>query len=137
MVMKILYVCKANVGRSQMAEAFHRSFYPEDTISSAGTQVNVMEGQRIGDYDKANLVWEIMDEEGIDVRGYVRNQLNEKIVKEADRVVIMVDKKEWPDYLLNNPNVEYWDIKDPAWTGLEFHTKTRDLIKQRVKDFSR
>ena len=35
--MKVLYVCKANISRSQMAEALHKNRYHKDEIKSAGT----------------------------------------------------------------------------------------------------
>ena len=132
--MKILYVCRANVGRSQMAEAFHRTFYPVDKVVSAGTHVHDNEGKAIGEDLKARFVWEVMDEEGIEVRDYKRNQLTEQISDEADKIILITHPRDWPDYLINDPRIVYWDLEDAKGTDFDFHVKTRDEIKSRVKD---
>ena len=132
--MKVLYVCRANVGRSQMAEAFHKKFYPEDIVSSAGTHVNENEGKTIGSHEKARYVWEVMDEEGINVRNYKRNQLTPQMVEEADKVVVITEKENCPDYLKDSSKAIYWNIGDAKGTDYDFHIKTRNKIKSKIEE---
>lgn len=128
--MKILFVCKANVGRSQMAEAFARNL-GLDAIS-AGTDVGEKSGRKIGDDEKARFVWEAMNEEGIDVRNYIRKQLTADLVTKADKIIVMTEKQFCPDYLLSSKKAGYWEISDAKGTDYQTHLRTRDEIKRRV-----
>ena len=131
--MNILFVCKANVGRSQIAAALFNKYSKRNKAKSAGTHVGEKEGQTIGENEKAKFVWTVMDEEGIDVRNNKRIQLTPEMVEEADKVVMIVDKKDWPDYLKESDKVIYWNLEDAKDTDYEFHVKTRDLIKKKIK----
>ena len=46
--MKVLFVCLANVGRSQMAEAFFNRL-SRHQAGSAGSRVSAQEGQNLAD----------------------------------------------------------------------------------------
>ena len=131
--MKVLFVCKANVGRSQMAEAFFNNYTRNHKSTSAGTEVKDKEGQTIGQNEKARFVWEVMDEEGIDVRNYKRKQLTSQMVERADQVIVITEKEFCPDYLLKSPKAIYWEIPDAKGTDYETHVKTRDDIKTLVR----
>ncbi|HKZ34057.1 MAG TPA: low molecular weight phosphatase family protein [Candidatus Nanoarchaeia archaeon] len=131
--MKVLFICRANVGRSQMAEALFNKYSKNHKAKSAGTHVEEKEGHTIGEKETANFVCEVMNEEGIDVRKNKRKQLTPKMVEEANKVVIITDKKDWPDYLKKSDKVIYWNLQDAKDTDYDFHIKTRDWIKKRVR----
>jgi protein-tyrosine-phosphatase len=76
--MNILFICKANVGRSQMASAFFSMLSKKNKSTSAGTQVGEKEGQIVGDNEKTKLLVKVMDEKGIDIRNFKRKQLTPK-----------------------------------------------------------
>lgn len=130
--MKVLYVCRANIGRSQMAEAFHK--FRGGKAESAGTQVNENEGQTIGENEKARYVWEVMDKEGINIRNYKRKQLTPQMVEEADKIVVITEKEGCPDYLKDSSKTIYWDMEDAKGTDYDFHIKTRNRIKSKVEE---
>ena len=131
--MKILYVCQANVGRSQMAEALHKKIYPEDIVSSAGTNVNGHEEKIIGRLEKAIHVIDAMKEEKIDLRYYKRKQLTEKMVEDAEKIIMITDPKNWPHFLVGNSKLEYWNILDPKGRDYQFHIKIKNEIKTKIE----
>lgn len=125
---KVLLICKSNTGRSQMAAAFLRKMKPELFVMDAGNQVNERAGSIIHEY-----VIEVMSELGFDLSKQTRKQLTPDMVTEADKIIVMDDKENLPDYLLNSGKVIFWDIEDAAGTDLEFHRKIRDQVKDLVE----
>lgn len=134
--MKILFICKGNVGRSQIAEAlFRRRFGDTHETVSAGTQLSGPE-QPIGELmPQIQEVLEVMKEEGLDVSLAIRNQLTETMLDAADKAIVIMDHEEpLPDYLTRSPKLVHWAIPDPKGQSLEFTRKVKDEIKQRIED---
>lgn len=126
--MKVLFVCKSNVGRSQMAETIFNNSYKRPVSMSAGLQPGEWEGKEIS---LAKNVVSCMNEIGFDISKNVSKKITKEMVDKSDKIIIM-EKKHWPDYLKNNPKVEYWEIPDAAGTDLLFHRKIRDQINIKV-----
>ena len=131
--MKVLFVCRGNVGRSQIAKAFFNKYSIDSDASSAGTHVRENNGQRISDIKEAEFVCMAMDKEGIDVREFQRRQLNKEDLANFDRIIVMTNE-DLPGYLMHNPKVIFWNIENPKGKDYESTAKTRDLIKEKVKD---
>ncbi len=133
--MKILFVCRGNVGRSQMAEVLLRKLTDKFEVSSAGTKLSGPE-QSLQDLSPAtDVVITSMKEEGLDISANIRKQLTQEMATVADRIILTIDENDpVPDYLVNNPKVEIWNIPDPKGLDLEATSKIRDLIKVKVKD---
>lgn len=134
--MKILFICKGNVGRSQMAEAlFRKKFGNQHEVFSAGIKLSGPE-EPIGNLlPHIQEVLDVMSEEGIDVSTAIRTQLTEAMVKEADKVVAIIeDEEKLPDYLLNSPKLVRWNVPDPKGQNLEFTRKVKDEIKRKIAD---
>ena len=143
--MKILFVCRANVGRSQMAQAFFDSLSTHES-ETAGTMVAELrkEGQTLAGRAReleptaaVNFVIEVMRLEGLDVSQNVRNQLTPQMVHSADKIVVIEEKASWPDYLLSSDKVLFWDMEDVVDQDLEFTRNTRDELKRRVEELVR
>ncbi len=135
--MKILFICKGNVGRSQIAEAlFRKKFGDEHTAVSAGTKISGPE-EPIGNlFPQIYEVLEVMNEEGIDVSTSVRTQLTEKMVNEVDKVVAIIEDDEiLPEYLLTSPKLLRWNVPDPKGKDLKFTREVREEIKRRIDLF--
>ena len=133
--MKILFVCKGNVGRSQIAEGLFRKLHPDIEVVSAGTALSGPE-QPIGELIPGiQEVLDVMQEEGVDVSGYARKQLTEEMVHEADKViVIMEDAAPLPEYLKESSKVVCWSVPDPKGKDLEFTRGVKDQIKGLIKE---
>ncbi len=120
---KILFACRENAGRSQMAKAFAR-YHAGGEIEAlcAGSQPA----------EKINPVMvEAMQESGIDV-AFVRPRSIDAVVADVkpDKIITMGCGEECPFI----PGVEYedWDLPDPAGKPIEFVRMVRDEIEKRV-----
>lgn len=125
--MKILFICDGNVARSQEAELFVNSLSDgQHQATSAG--INPRIGKPIDP-----LVIQVMNEIGYSMNGNVRKLFNEGMASDVDVVVSFVSASELPGFIRNISDVRYWDVQDPKGESLDFHRKTRDLIKSKVE----
>jgi protein-tyrosine-phosphatase len=127
--MKVLFICKSSVGRSQMAAALFNKLSSAHAADSAGYDVGEKAGQSLHE-----MVFKSMGEKSHDLSKNTRRQLTKDIASQADYVVVMHNTGDkLPDFLTSS-NVEYWDIKDPKGSDLETHRIVRDQIEQRVRE---
>ncbi len=127
--MDVLFVCRGNNGRSQMAEAMFNRL-SRNRATSAGVEVGMEsnEGSPINP-----LEIRIMDEIGYDISRSARRQLTKEQAEEADIIVSMVGKDSMPDYLKNSKKVIYWDVETSRDRSYKFQVMTRDKIKKLVE----
>jgi protein-tyrosine-phosphatase len=119
----VLFVCRHNAGRSQMAQAFFERHAPADLqAESAGK-------------DPAKRIWpevvEAMAEVGIDLSGRRPKKLLPEMQLHADWAVTLACGATCP---FVPTTVEDWDIPDPAGKSLEEVRMIRDAIEARVRD---
>jgi protein-tyrosine-phosphatase len=137
--MKILFVCRGNVGRSQIAEEIFKQLVGGNyTVSSAGTSVydkegNSQDGKKLGDLAAANEVINSLKEIGVEVRDNVRTQITPEMVAEADKIIVMAEPETIPDFLKNSNKVNYWEVEDPKGMDQENTNKIRDQITVLIK----
>jgi protein-tyrosine-phosphatase len=134
--MKILFICRGNVGRSQMAKALANKYLSIDAMS-AGTRVPTegpgKEGMHLEDIPVAAPVIRCLREmEGIDVSRSQNKQLTPAMLTGMDKVVVMAELETWPDFLKESDLVEYWEIEDPFNRSYAFYGETLRQIKTRV-----
>ncbi len=138
--MKILCICRANVGRSQMLAGLLEQMMPHHTILSAGTKtVSSITGEsRHGTYLRdtkgAEKIIDVLKEVGIEWSNAMRTQLSPEMLEGIDLVVVMAEPEHIPEYLNKHPKMVYWEVKDPKGTPIEFHRETRDKIKRLVEE---
>jgi protein-tyrosine-phosphatase len=131
--MKILFVCRANVGRSQIAEAFFNRLSKKNTGFSAGTHAGIYQGKPVKEFDP---VMRCMAELGYDLSEKVSKQITPKMAKEADKIIVLNDKADMPSYV-ELSKVELWDVEDGKDRSYEFHCRMRDKIKVLVEELVR
>jgi len=125
--MNVLFICGANVGRSQIATAFFNRLSKSHKAVDAGIHVNEHEGESLHKF-----VIQCMFELDYDLSKNTRKQLIPWMVKEADKIVIMADKMALPDFI-DMSKVVFWEIDDPKNKSLEYHRLIRDQIKSSVE----
>ncbi len=132
--MEYLFICKGNVGRSQIAEGLYKKFYPDKDVFSAGIKISGPE-QPIGELmPNIKEVLDVMTEEGIDASGFIRKQLTEEMLAGADKAVVIIeDEEELPEFLANSPKLTRWNVPDPKGKDLEFTRKVKDTIKNHIE----
>ena len=135
--MKVLFVCNANVGRSQVAEALFNQLFREPAISAGTVADAIVErtkpaSRRLKDGGSSAITY--MNEEGVDISESLRDQLTPEMVQEADKVVVMADDDNWPNYLRNSDKVVVWTIEDTRGMDPDSARPLYDEIKRRIQD---
>ena len=130
---RVLFYCKHNSCRSQMAEAYLKHFAGDQfDVYSAGLSPELIHP----------FVWEVMEEDGISLRGQTSKSIDLYLGRELFDTIIIVcqsGEAECPRMYPFALNVERWPLSDPAQvTGgkdemLEAFRQTRDEIKRRVQ----
>ena len=128
--MKILFICRANVGRSQMAEAIFNKLTKKHSATSAGLEPHELENKNI---NEAKKVLECMKEIGCNLENKISKRLTKVMVENADKIIILGEKNNWPSFLENTDKIEYWEVEDAVYKNLEGHRKVRDEIKLAVE----
>jgi arsenate reductase len=130
--MKVLFVCYANVARSQMAKAMYDRL-TGDQSESAGTFVDYP-GQRLGVRTVASGALASMNEIGIDMGDQVRTQVTEEMLEEYDKVVVMSEPDRTPAWLSASSKAEFWSVEDPRAKPRDEVKAIRDEIGRRVAE---
>src|SRR5689334_3157555 len=115
--MKVLFVCRANVGRSQMAEGLYNKRIPGGS-DSAGTIVE-NEIEKLKDRFSAINAVKVMQEIGVDMGDNTRTQVTAEMLDNYDKIIVMAEPENIPDYIKNHPNFEYWEIEDAKDKSLD------------------
>ena len=122
---RVLFLCRENAGRSQMAEAFLQHYAGDKfDAESAGDQPAL---------EINPLAIEAMAEHGIDL-AFRRPRGMDQIAdggRSFDLVVQMGCEQSCPLTLAER--VENWELEDPAGKPLEFVRMIRDQIEQKIK----
>jgi len=139
--MKILFICRGNVGRSQIAEAvFDKITEGKHVVMSAGTWVhdkegNSKDGQLLKDIPGAEKIIITLNDIGINASENKRTQLTPEILSDSDKVVVMAESHTIPDYLNNRKDAIYWEVEDPKEMNQEETDKIRVQIENLIKKF--
>lgn len=120
----VLFVCRHNTGRSQMAEAYLRHF--------TGSRVEVASAGTIAADVPDPGVVAAMAEDGIDISAARPKLLDAASADRADRVITMGCDVE------GIPRVDDdWGLPDPKGQPPERVREIRDLVKQKARDLAR
>ena len=131
-MIKVLFICKGNVGRSQMAEAIFNSLASNKAIAtSAGVDPGSYEGKRIS--EAGPNVTACMKDIGLNVSDKVSKKLTKDMYNSADVIVSMVNKDVLPSHLQSSAKLVLWDITDPKSMDYAGHVAIRDRIYKKVK----
>jgi arsenate reductase len=117
--LRILFVCRHNTGRSQMAEAYLRELVGDRfEVRSAGTIA--------ADRPDPGVI-AAMAEDGLDISGARPKLLDESIVEQADRIISMGCD------VAGVPRIDDdWGLPDPKGQPPERVREIRDMIKEKV-----
>jgi len=120
----VLFVCKHNTGRSQMAEAFLRRFAGDDVeVASAGTIA--------ADRPDPGVV-AAMAELGMDITHARPKLIDPAMLARADRVITMGCDVE------GVPRVDDdWALPDPKGQPPERVREIRDLVSKKAADLAK
>jgi len=141
--MKVLFICKFNVGRSQIAESFFNKFTRRHHAISAGIDSYYLKkyGNKISDIPHEPVL-DVMSEIGINMTKKKIKMVNKKMVKNSNIIIALMRKdrakKDLPKYILSSPKFRIWETKDVSGrqnisSMIEAHRRNRNKIQNLVK----
>ena len=146
--MKVLFVCRANIFRSRVAEYFFNKYSKKHTADSAGTEAERYSGFIIGEEvlrqfpGAKSMLEKFVFAEDI-MKGRPK-QLTPEMFEEHDKVVFLLEKEdEIPGFARGSKKTIFWEIEDGAkkdgklnsYENIvsivnEIETKVRELISE-------
>ena len=125
---EVLFVCQANVGRSQMAEGFYNHFTKSNSSCSAGVD-NVSE--KYGGIPTPKIQ-QIMREKGVDLSSHRIKQITPELLDTVKSIVVFCEESICPTYLLGHSMTTFIPVQDPYMMEIEGMRNIRDEIEQVV-----
>lgn len=123
---KVLFVCRENACRSQMAAAFARQM--------AGDRFEVESAGNAPAETVNPMMEKVMAEKGIDMAYLKPSAISDLPDKwQPDAVVSMGCEVVCPTF--QGAVTEDWDLPDPAKESIDFMRNVRDQVEKRVKGF--
>ncbi len=123
--MNVLFVCKFNVFRSQVAEAYLKKINKRVNVKSVGVIREVKGFPKVGKIAKTK---------GLKLKGKSEG-LNTKVIKWADVIVIVADNV--PKGIFTKKKVLVWKVKDVYPKECNEVKKRMKIIKQIMKKVDR
>ena len=121
---KVLFACRENACRSQMASAFAQL--------TAGDKLDVLYGGSEPAQQVNPDMVTVMHEKGIDMGFRVPQSIDAAISHGTpDYIITMGCEEEWP--FVPGARKLDWDLPDPAGKAVEFMRDVRDKIEKRVQ----
>jgi multimeric flavodoxin WrbA len=122
---KVLFACRENACRSQMASAFAQSI--------AGDKLDALNGgSQPADKINADMA-KVMEEKGIDMAFRIPRTIDAAISNNSPDVIVTMGCGEECQYVPGARRQD-WDLPDPAGKPIEFMRDVRDEIEKRVKN---
>ncbi|MDY6898700.1 MAG: arsenate reductase, glutathione/glutaredoxin type [Cyanobacteriota bacterium] len=121
---KIMFVCKKNSRRSQMAEAFARTLGEGKIgVTSSGLESSFVDPKTI----------EIMSEIGIDISNQKSKPLSDFNPDDYDAVISLCGcGVNLPPEWVTRDIFEDWQLEDPEGKDIETFRRIREEVKERV-----
>lgn len=122
---KVMFVCKKNSRRSQMAEGFARTLGAEKiSVTSSGLEASYIDP----------LTVQVMADIGIDISNQTSKALGDFKPQDYDVVISLCGcgvnlPAEW----VTREVFADWQLEDPEGESMETFYKVRDLVKERVE----
>ena len=140
--MKVLFVCHGNVGRSQVAQVhFDQISQHESLCAGTGVDENIatrnLQGRKLKDLPLQRSVDYIQKEFGVDLSERERKQLTPEMIDETDKIIVINEKENWPDYLIEGGKVVFWDIQDARGRDEALAHQVYSQVRQRVDELVR
>jgi protein-tyrosine-phosphatase len=129
--MNVLFVCQANVGRSQVAMELYRKAGGQ--ADSSGTKVDTP-GATLAERPSSATIVEIMREKhNVDMIHNVRTQITEQNATGYDKIIVMAEKETVPDWLFADSRAEFWTIDDPKGPDVATTNRIVQEVEQHLQ----
>lgn len=133
--MNTLFICQANVGRSQAAMELYRQ--KGGNASSAGTKVD-MPGTTLAERPGAVNIMQVMREDyDVNMIHNLRIQVTEDIAKDFDKIIVMAERDTVPEWLFKDERSVFWAVDDPKGQDVPTTRRIVNEIKQKIDELVR
>lgn len=136
---KVLFICNANVARSQIAEIVFNSLCKERGLKHKAESAGLSPGKYKGVPVRESSLntKDGLEEAGFSLKDEKSKKITKTAVKKADKVILMTNKGEIPDYVSElsegkEGKLVLWNIEDPKHRDLNFYRKVIDEIHIKV-----
>lgn len=121
---KVMFVCKKNSRRSQMAEGFAKALDANKiAVSSSGLEASQVDPVAV----------QVMSEVGIDISNQTSKPLSDFNSKDYDAVISLCGcGVNLPEAWVLREVFEDWQLDDPEGESIETFRRVRDEVKERV-----
>jgi arsenate reductase (thioredoxin) len=121
---KVMFVCKKNSRRSQMAEGFARILGAgKVSVNSSGLEASHVDPKSV----------DIMSEVGIDISNQTSKALSDFSAEDYDAVISLCGcGVNLPEEWVLRDVFEDWQLDDPEGQSIEVFRRVRDEVKERV-----
>lgn len=122
---RVMFVCKNNSRRSQMAEGFARQLARENiSVTSAGLEASYIDP----------LTVEVMSEVGVDISSQKSKSLSDFHPEDYDAVISLCGcGVNLPESWVLREVFQDWQLEDPQGQSIETFRQVRSQIKKRVE----
>ena len=126
---KILFICEANVGRSQIAEAFYNYYSKGKNAQSAGV-IDV--GKKYNFIPHSDVI-NVMKEKEINISHQKIKMVNPSILEDTEEIVVLCKPGILPEFIKESTiKLSCYEISDPYKRTFDELRKVRDEIEQIV-----
>ncbi|MBD2608765.1 arsenate reductase, glutathione/glutaredoxin type [Scytonema hofmannii FACHB-248] len=121
---KVMFVCKKNSRRSQMAEGFARTLGEgKISVNSSGLEASHVDPKTV----------DIMSEIGVDISNQTSKALTDFQAEDFDAVISLCGcGVNLPEAWVLREVFQDWQLDDPEGQPIETFRRVRDEVKQRV-----
>jgi protein-tyrosine-phosphatase len=134
---KVLFICKGNWFRSQIAAAVYNKLTNSDDADSVGTYTGAPdepEGQILSNLFHTPFFFETMEKYGMNVRKNTTKRLLPSMIDEYDVIVSMAEEPFIPAFLKEAKKVIWWDVENPGAVDLKIAEDTHQKIDRLVRE---
>lgn len=133
----ITFICRQNVGRSQMGEGFLKALTtdPDIHVRSAGLDTTGMT-EKYNGHPHPQVV-SVMQELGIDISQQEITQVSPELLQGSTRIVVLTKEEELPDYFKEfQARMVIHPIEDPApGTTSDVDLERLRYIRDQIREF--
>ena len=133
---KVLFICKGNWFRSQMAAAIYNKLTNSKQADSVGTytgEPDEPEGQILSNLFRTPDFFETMEKRGINLRSNLTLRLQPSMIEEYDVIVSMAEEPYIPDFLRNAKKVIWWKVDNPVSVDKNIAEYTYEKLEKLVR----